>query len=96
MSVARWSLVGSPAPSGGSAQLNSLYVQGPQQVPWYTKREDGSEQRTMFRHEANSRKNSVARQRYVQNILADGLMAEMRAPRCPPPVFCTCGGHARR
>ena len=46
--------------------------------------------RSMVRHVLNNRRNAVARQRYVENILQFGVMSEMRARRACMPGLGSC------
>ena len=78
----------------GRPQLNSVYVGGVQMAPWFFREQkDGVEVevRSMVRHALNNRRNAVARQRYVSNILQFGVMNEMRAPPACLPCLASCG-----
>jgi hypothetical protein len=68
-----------PAPTSEPAQVNSLYLLGWDEVPWYYPSPQGPEIRAMQRHPLNHRQNLAAQNKYMEYILREGLIPELRA-----------------
>ena len=70
--------------SSRARQVQALYVLGEEDVDWFIESVDDAgrvqKKPALLRHRENTRTNQVARDRYCQLILKEGVQPELRVP----------------